>query len=82
MNFPVKINRNNNISPFDTEATFSCMSKACFDKIQPKSRLVQTNMCNMNGAVGNSLGSIGMATCTLEFPKKLQQQFIVCKHLL
>ena len=33
----------------------------------------------MNSANGNSLDSIGMTTCTLEFPKKFQQQFIICK---
>ena len=81
-NFHVTINKNITISLFDTEATISCMSKACFDKLQPKSKLVQTNTYKVNGAEGNSLGPIGMTTCTIEFPKKFQQQFIICKHLL
>ena len=43
---------------------------------------MQTNIYKVNGANRNSLVPIGMTTCTLEFPKKFQQQFIVCKHLL
>ena len=39
-------------------------------------------MYTVNGANGNSLGPLGTTTCTLEFPKNIQQQFIVCKHLL
>ena len=78
----VTINRNNTISLFATEATISCMSRTCLDKLQPKPKLVHTNICKVNGAKGNSLGPIGMTTCTLEFLKKFQQQFIVCKHLL
>ena len=35
--FPVTINNNNTISLSDTGATISCMSKACFDKLLPKS---------------------------------------------
>ena len=38
-------------------------------------------MYKVNGANGNILGPIGMTTCTLEFPKKFQQQFIICEHL-
>ena len=81
-NFPVTINRNNTIFLFDTEATISCMSKACFNKLQPRPKLVETNIYKVNGADGNSLGPIGMTTCTLEFPKKFQQQFIIYEHLL
>ena len=66
--FPVTINKNNTISLFDTGATISCMPKACFDKLQPKPTLVQIHTYRVNGADGNSLGSIGMTTCTLEFP--------------
>ena len=58
------------------------MSKACFDKLQPKPKFLQTNIYKVNSANRNSLGPIGMTTCTFEFPKKFQQQFIVCKHLL
>ena len=82
MNFPVTINKNNTISLFDIGVTISCMSKACFNKLQPKPTLVQTNIIKVNGADRNSLGLIGMTTCNLEFPKKFQQQFIICKHLL
>ena len=66
----------------DTGATISCMSKACFDKLQPKPALVQTHAYKVNGAYGNSLGPFRTTTCTLKFPKKFQQRFIVCKHLL
>ena len=58
------------------------MSKACFDQLQPKPVLVKTHVCKVNDADGNSLHSLGTTTCTFEFPKIFQQQFIVCKHLL
>ena len=32
-NFPVTNNNNNTISPFDTGATISWLSKTCFDKL-------------------------------------------------
>ena len=80
-NFPVTINKNT-ISLFDPGVTISCMSKAFFEKLQPKLTLVQTNTYEVNCANGNSLGHIGMTTYALEFPKKFQQQFIICKHLL
>ena len=80
-NFPVTINNNNTISLFHTGATISCMSKACFDKLQPKPTLVQTHAYKVNGANDNSLGPLGTIKCTLEFPTKFQQQFIVCEHL-
>ena len=70
-NFPVTINNNNTISLFDTGATISCMSKACFDILQPKPTLVQMCTYKVNGANGNSLGPLGTTTCTLEFPKKI-----------
>ena len=83
MNFPVTINRNNTISVFDiTGATISCMSKACFDTLQPKPKLVWTTTYRANGAHGKTLGPIGMTTGTLKFPKKFHQQFIICKNLL
>ena len=44
-----------------------------------KPTLVQTSIYKVNGAIGNSHGPIGMTTCTLEFPQKFQQQFIVCE---
>ena len=59
-NFPMTINKNNTISLFDTGATISCMSKTCFDKLQPKPILVQTHTYKVNGANGNGLGPIGM----------------------
>ena len=71
--FPVTINRNNTIALFDTGATIPCITKACFDKLQPKSKVVQTNIYKVNGVDRNSLGSTGMTTCTLEFAKKFQQ---------
>ena len=58
------------------------MSKACFDKLQPKPALVQTHIYKVNGPGGNSLGPLRMTICTLEFRQKFQQQFIVCEHLL
>ena len=39
-------------------------------------------MYRVNSADGNSLGPIGKTICILEFPKKFQQQFIICKNLL
>ena len=48
--FPVIINKNNTIFLFDTEATISCMSKSCFDKLQSKPALVQTHTYKVNGA--------------------------------
>ena len=42
-NIPVTINKNSTISLFDTGATISCMSKARFDKLQPKPALVQAH---------------------------------------
>ena len=41
--FLLQLRNNNTISLFDTGATISCMSKACFDKLQPKPTLVQTH---------------------------------------
>ena len=81
-NVPVTIKRNNTISLFDTGATISCMSKACFYKLQPKSKLVQANTYKVNSASRNSLGPTGRTMCTLKFPKKFQHQFMDCKNLL
>ena len=39
-------------------------------------------MYKVNGGDGNSLAPIGMTKCTLKFPKKFQQQFIVCENLI
>ena len=70
-NFPVSINQNRTISlyDYDTGATISCMSKSCFDKLQPQPKLVKMNTNKVNDADGNSLGPIGMTTCTLKFSK-------------
>ena len=35
-NFPVKVNNNQTPSLLHTHATISCMSKTCFDKLDPK----------------------------------------------
>ena len=43
---------------------------------------MQTHAYKVNGADGNSLNPLGTTICTLEFPRKFQQQFIVCEHLL
>ena len=40
------------MSLFDTDATISCMSKAGFDKLDPKPTLIQTHMYKVNGAKG------------------------------
>ena len=80
-NFHVTINRNSTISLFDTGATISWMSKACFDTLQPKPKLMQKTY-RVNGTNWNSLGPIGTTTCILKFPKKFQQQFIIWKKLL
>ena len=58
------------------------MSKACFDKLDPQTPLTATQTYRVNDVDGSSLGPLGTTTCTLEFPKKFQQQFIVCEHLL
>ena len=57
------------------------MSKACFDKLDPKAKLTQTHTYKVKGGDGNSLSLLGTTICTLEFPGKFQQQFIVCEHL-
>ena len=68
--FPVTINKNNHISLFDTETIISCMSKACFYKLQPKPVLVESHRHRVNGTKCNGLGPSGMTTCILEFPQK------------
>ena len=80
--FSVTVNNKKMISSFDTDAIISCMSKTCFDKLDLKPILTQTQIYKLNGANGNSLSNLGTTTCTLEFPKKFQQHFIVWKHLL
>ena len=82
MKVPVTMNKNSIISLFDTGATISCLPKACFNKLQPKPMLVQTNMHKVNGADRNSVCPIGSIAFTLEFPKKFQQQFIIYEQLL
>ena len=77
-NFPVTISNNKTICLFHTGATISCMSKRCFDKLD----LTLTHTHKVKGANGNKGGPLGITSCTLEFPKKFQPQFIVCKHLL
>ena len=69
---PVTTNKNKTISVYDTGTTISCMSKACFDKLDTKPTLIQTHTYKVNGASGNSPGSHATTTCTLEFPKKFQ----------
>ena len=81
-NFPVTINSNHTIFFFDTGATISCMSKTCFEKLDPKPTLKQTHTLKVNGTDSSSHGPLGTTACTLEFPRKFQQQFIVCKHWL
>ena len=58
------------------------MSKACFDKLDPTPKLTQTHTYKVNDANSNNLGPLGTTIYTLEFPRKFQQQFIVCEHLL
>ena len=58
------------------------MSKACFDKLDPKPPLIIQCTYRVNGADDNTLGLLGTTSCTLEFPKMFQEQFIVCEHLL
>ena len=53
-----------------------------FQQTTTKPTLVKTNTYIVNDTNGNSLGPVGITTCPLEFLKKLQQQFIVYKHLL
>ena len=81
-NFPVIINRNYTISPFDTGATISCMFKACFNKLQLKPKLVETNIYKVNGVDGSTICPIGMTSYTVRFPKKFQQQFIIWENLV
>ena len=57
-NFPVTINWNKTISLFDKGATISCMSKSCFDKLQPQPKLVRRNTYRVNSANRNSLSPI------------------------
>ena len=80
--FTVTINKNNTISLFDTGATISVMSKTCLDKLQAKPLLIQMHTYKENGPNGNSHGPLRITICTLEFPKKIQEQFIVCEDLL
>ena len=42
-NFPVTIINSQTISLFDTGATISCMSKECFDTLDPKPTLKQAH---------------------------------------
>ena len=68
--FLVTINNNKTVSLFDTGTTISCMTKACFDKLDPKPTLTQTHKYIVNVVNSNSLGPLGSTTCALEFPKK------------
>ena len=81
-NFPVKVHNNQTISLFETGATISCMSETCFEKLDPKPPLITQDTYRGNDADSNSLDPLGTTTFTLDFPKKFQQQFIVCEHLL
>ena len=79
--FPVSINYNRTISLFDTGATVPCMSKSCFDKLQPQQKLVKTKTYRVHCAEDNSPDSIGMTKCTLDFPKKFHPT-IHCENYL
>ena len=81
-NFPAIVNNNQTVSLFNTGATISCILKSYFDKLYPRPLLITKHPCRVNSTDSNSLGSFGIATCTLEFPKKFQQWFIICEHLL
>ena len=63
LNFPVTINNNQTISLFDIGATISCMSKACFDKLDPKPTLTEMHAYKENSAYSNSLSPLGATTC-------------------
>ena len=76
-NFPGTINNDSTISVWHRRYHFLDV-KSMFDK-QPNQHWFK-HTYEVNGANGNSLGPIGMATCTLVFPKF--QQVTVCKHLL
>ena len=65
------------VSLFDTGATISRMLKECLNKLDPRPLLITKHPYR-----GNGLGPLSTATCILEFPKKCQQQFIKCEHLL
>ena len=65
-------------SLFDTGATISCMSKTCFDKLDPKAPLITQCTQRVNYAVGNSLGPLGTTTCTL----RVSQKFSATVHSL
>ena len=80
-NFPVTINTNNTISVWH-KSYYYLYVKSMLWQATTQPTLAQTNIYKVNGADDNSLGPICMTKCTLEFPKKFQQQFIVCKHLL
>ena len=50
--------------------------------MDPKPLLITKHPYRVNSTDGNSLGPLGTATCTPEFPKKFQQQFLICEHML
>ena len=81
-NFSVTINNNNGISLFDTGTTISYMSKACFDKLDPKPVLVPHTHIQSKWYQWQQPRSSRNHYMYLEFPQKFQQQLIVCKHLL
>ena len=62
LTFQLNLQQPNSLSFFDTGATISCMSKAHFDKLDPKPFLTTTCTYRVNGADGNSLGSLGTNT--------------------
>ena len=45
-----QLTRINTISLPETGAIITCMSKGCFDKLEPKPASVQTHICKVNGA--------------------------------
>ena len=54
-NFPVKVNNNQTVSLFDTGPLISCISKSCFEKLDPKSLLIRKNPYRVNSTDGNTL---------------------------
>ena len=82
VNFPVTISQNRTISLFDKGATTSCMSKLYFNKLQTQPKVVRTITYKVKSSNRNSLSPIWMITCSLTFPMKFHQKFIVCGHLL
>ena len=70
-NFPVTINKNKTISLFDTGTTISCMSKTCFDKLDPKPTVIPIHMYKANVTNGSSFSFLGKNICPYQsWPQK------------